>query len=106
MSLGTFNRAGDHRTPAEQDWMDTIVAMGCIVCRNLAANGEPGPDGKPIVGRSPAEVHHLKVGIWTSLRAPHVISIALCPSHHRQGGQGVAYHSGPGIWESLYGTQL
>lgn len=40
-----------------------------------------------------------------SQRASHFHTIPLCPTHHRAGGFGVAYHAGPRQFEKLYGTE-
>lgn len=69
------------------------VALGCIVCRNLG------------YGETPAEAHHVRYLGSMGKRAPHKAILGLCPSHHRTGGRGVAYHAGAKAFESLYGTE-
>lgn len=53
-----------------------------------------------------AEIHHIREGQGMSQRAAHFLTVPLCPSHHRTGGEGVAFHAGPKRFEMLYGTEL
>jgi len=79
-------------TRLEREHMGRVAALGCIVCEDL---GYPG---------SPACVHHIhKQGL--SIRANHFDTIPLCPTHHQNGGFGVAIHAGRKTWESIYGTE-
>lgn len=77
----------------EKRHVSRVVAQGCIVCRNLG------------YGETPAEAHHVRYLGSMGKRAPHKAVMALCPAHHRTGGRGVAYHAGPALFESLYGTE-
>ena len=79
-------------TKAERDHMGAVAALGCVVCRNLG------------FGASPAEVHHIGNGTL-SKKASNYETIALCPSHHRNGGYGVAVHAGRKAFEANYGTE-
>lgn len=81
-------------TKSEKVWMSDITAMGCIVCRNLG------------YGESPAEVHHIKTGCGISQRSKDTNSIPLCPTHHRTGDYGVAFHAGPKVWQEQFGAEL
>lgn len=58
-----------------------LVAMGCWCC------------GKP------AQIHHLRKGAPKGGRAPWWRTIPLCPTHHTDGGPGVAVHAGTRIWK-------
>jgi len=79
-------------TKAESKHMDRIVALGCIVCLN---NG---------YFDTPAEIHH--IGNRTmGKRAGNDKVIPLCPIHHRNGGYGVAVHSGRTQWEVNFGDE-
>ena len=67
-----------------------VIALGCIVCG------------------APAELHHIRslaAGSGTGLKVTHFETIGLCPSHHRTGGYGIAFHAGPEIWEKTFGRQ-
>lgn len=81
-------------TKAEKRWVARVVGLGCVVCRNLG------------YGESPAEFHHLRFGMGAGQRMGNGIGIPLCPTHHRIGCRGVAYHAGPQTWEALYGSQI
>jgi hypothetical protein len=84
---------------AERNHLDAVASLGCIVCHNEG------------MGYAPAEIHHLKrnpetgAKLGMSQRASHYHTIPLCPTHHRAGGFGVAYHAGPRQFEKLYGTE-
>lgn len=86
-------------TTAERIHLGRVAALGCIVCRLQG------------LGDAPAEVHHLKRNPETGAhlgmgqRASHFHTIPLCPTHHRAGGFGVAYHAGPRQFEANYGTE-
>lgn len=81
-------------TKAEKAYLNRLVEMGCIVCKNLG------------YGASPAHVHHIRTGIGMGQRASNYDTIPLCPTHHQHGGIGVAIHAGQKTWEALYGTEL
>ncbi|WP_234262278.1 Ref family recombination enhancement nuclease [Klebsiella aerogenes] len=88
-----MSRKRTHKTKAEQQHLDRVAALGCIVCRNLG------------YGDTPAEIHHCCSGTGTAVRASHFRTIPLCHTHHRTGGHGVALHAGQKTWESIYGTE-
>ena len=80
-------------TKEEQEWMDAIVQLGCIVCRLYMGV------------KSPAEVHHIngktKVG-------GHLETIPLCPAHHRLGHSNDRYvsrHPYKAQFIERYGTE-
>lgn len=79
-------------TAAESAYIGRVVAAGCIVCRNLG------------YGETSAEAHHIGNGTMGK-RASNSEVIALCPSHHRYGGYGVAVHAGRKAFEARYGTE-
>lgn len=70
-----------------------IAEMGCIVCLREG------------LGKSPAEVHHIRAGQGMGQRADDTEAIPLCPLHHRLGGHGVAFHAGPRAFERRFGTE-
>lgn len=74
--------------------MAKVAAVGCIVCRQLG------------YGETPAVVHHLKEECGASQRQSDFLTIPLCPTHHTDGGPGVAYHAGIQQFERMYGTEL
>ncbi|KAA0089335.1 hypothetical protein CIW54_07670 [Paraburkholderia sp. T12-10] len=80
-------------TVAEREHMGIVAGLCCIVCRNLG------------YGESPAEVHHVRYLAGGGQRSGNMDTIGLCPMHHRLGGYGVAFHSGPAIWQEKYGTE-
>ena len=69
---------GRAKSKREKDFISSIVAIGCIVCRNCGENDVP------------AEFHHITSGMNTR---DHERGIPLCPLHHRLGGYGVAVHA-------------
>jgi len=86
------------RTPTqeEREWMDAIVASGCIACRldSLPAKGLP------------CAVHHILSG---GRRMGHLFTLPLCdPGHHQNGGQfGItSRHPWKAQFEAKYGTEL
>lgn len=74
--------------------MGRVAALGCIVCRQLG------------YGYSPARVHHIKEECGAGQRQSDYLTIPLCPTHHTDGGPGVAYHAGFRQFERIYGTEL
>lgn len=80
-------------TASDKRHIARTVELCCVVCRN---------DG---LGDTPAEAHHVRYLAGAGMRAPHKAVIPLCPTHHRTGGRGVAYHAAPGTFESAYGTE-
>jgi hypothetical protein len=83
------------RTPtkAEREWMDAIVAYGCIACRI---------DGN---GFRPAAVHHIVRG---NRRIGHLFTLPLCdPGHHQNGAQFgmTSRHPWKAQFEQKYGSE-
>lgn len=83
------------RTPtkAEREWLDAIVAYGCIACRI---------DGSGIV---PPAVHHILRG---GLRMGHLFTLPLCdPGHHQNGAASgkVSRHPWKARFERRYGSE-
>jgi len=81
------------KTKAEREHLAKVAALGCIVCRNAGHHD------------TPAEIHHIRAGQGLK-RASHFHVIPLCPTHHRLGGHGVAFHAGRFVWESFYGLEV
>ena len=79
-------------TKAEREHMGAVAALGCVVCRNLG------------FGATPAEVHHIGNGA-IGKKASNFETIGLCPTHHRNGGHGVAVHAGRKAFEANFGTE-
>jgi len=79
-------------TVAEQDWMDRIVQLNCIVCR-IEGN------------QSPAVVHHILKG---GRRIDHFHTIPLCPAHHNSGlynKRVISRHPWARAFRAKYGTE-
>ena len=87
-------RKKHHKTKSEQQHLDRVAALCCVVCKNLGY-----PD-------SPAGIHHVRTGQGGAQRASHFETLPLCAAHHQDGGYGVAYHAGSKIWQQNYGTEL
>ena len=81
------------KNKAEKTHLSRVAGLGCIVCKNLK------------LGETPAELHHIRTGHGIGPRADNFKVIPLCPSHHRQGGYGIAIHAGRQAWENNYGTE-
>jgi len=73
---------------AEREYLSRVAAMGCVICRR------------------PAEIHHLLTTKAMGKKASHYDVIPLCPDHHRNGGHGVAIHSGIKTWEANFNTEF
>ena len=79
------------RTPKRTrdfEYLAKVRALGCCIC-----------------GRD-AEAHHIRSGYGTSQRASDLEAIPLCPKHHREGPEGVAFHAGPRRWQTIAGDEL
>ena len=59
-----------------------LVALGCACC-----------------GARDPEVHHIRRGTGTGLRAPWWRTLPLCQTHHTSGGLGIAVHGGERAWQ-------
>ena len=79
-------------TRAEKEHMARVVSLGCLACRQEGFED------------SSAEIHHIRSGQGRK-RASHQETLPLCPSHHRTGGYGVAFHAGPKVWQQKYGSE-
>lgn len=80
-------------TVEERQWMDAIVAYGCMACRI---------DGRGIV---PPCVHHILRG---GRRMGHLFTLPLCPGHHQDGTGApgmVARHPYKARFEQRYGSE-
>lgn len=88
-----MSRKSTYKTKAENKHLARVAALGCIVCKNLGHED------------TPAEIHHCSKGTGQAVRADNYHVIPLCAIHHRQGGHGVAIHSGRKTWEQKYGTE-
>mgnify|MGYP003143239513 FL=1 len=82
---------------AEKEWMDKICQVGCIVC------------WKEMDVYSPAEPHHIVSGSLNPRgRKDHMLTIPLCPAHHRfnlNNDQCVSRHYYKAEFEKRYGTE-
>lgn len=81
-------------TAAERRHMDRVAGLGCVVCLNLGYED------------SPAEIHHIKHQTGIGRKSSNFEVLPLCPLHHRNGGYGIAFDAGRGLWEHKYGSQL
>ena len=80
-------------TKLEEQWVDAIVQIRCIVCY---MRGFPG---------TPAEVHHILDG---GRRIGHLDTLPLCsPGHHRNGDgrHKISRHPNKARFEEAYGTE-
>lgn len=80
-------------TKAEKLHLSRVAELGCLICKNLK------------LGETPAEIHHVRTGQGVGQRADNFKVIPLCPTHHRQGGHGIAIHAGRQTWENNFGTE-
>lgn len=71
-------------TKAEKSHMESVRALGCIICGGVAA------------------VHHALTGMGG--RKNHMKVLPLCWTHH-QGPDGIHTLSRK-VWQALYGTEL
>jgi hypothetical protein len=71
----------------EKEYINRVAELGCIICR------------------MPAEIHHLRTGMGLGMRNDYKNAIPLCPTHHRTGGHGVAYHAGRLAFEENFGSE-
>ena len=77
-------------TKAEKAYMSEQAEAGCILCRHLG------------LGATPAEIHPLRSGMGAGQRNSNLMTIPLCPEHHR-GNTG--YHGlGRRAFEREYGV--
>jgi hypothetical protein len=88
-----MKRRAKSKTKAERERMSAVAALSCVVCRNEG------------LGESPAELHHPRFLAGGGQRSSHMDVIGLCAMHHRLGGYGTAFHSGPDIWQQRFGTE-
>ena len=79
---------------SKKAYLNRVAALGCVVCRNLG------------YGATPAQIHHIRHGAGMGQRNSDLLVIPLCPSHHTDGGKGVAIHAGQQAFEALYGSEL
>jgi hypothetical protein len=52
-------------------YMSRVAELGCSLCQVIG------------YGPTPAEVHHLREGVGMAQRNSDVLTIPLCPEHHR-----------------------
>ena len=58
-------------TAASKRHLDRIADIGCILCLHLQ------------LGKTPAEIHHIREGQGGAQRASDFLAVPLCPEHHR-----------------------
>lgn len=80
-------------TAAARRHYGILAALPCVIC-----------------GRRPVTIHHIKeredgTFLGAGMRSSYIECIPLCPTHHQDGGHGVAYHAGPRAWVARYGSQ-
>jgi len=71
----------------EKQYLDKVAALGCLICK------------------SPAEIHHLRMGMGMGQRNDYLHAIPLCPVHHRTGNYGTAIHAGQKAFEKNFGSE-
>ena len=81
------------KTKAEQQHMDKVASLGCIICKK---------EGNDL---SPAELHHIRDVTITGIgqRASHFQVIPLCVAHHRIGKE--AFHYSKKNFDTKWGSQ-
>lgn len=72
-------------TKSEKAYLGRVAALGCLIC-----------------GRQ-AQVHHIREGQGTSMRASHFLTIPLCLDHHTGP---LSIHGSKRQFENLYGSEL
>ena len=72
-------------TKVEQDHMDAVRALGCLICGRYA------------------QIHHVTGHAYGSRSNLRVLP--LCADHHQNNAYGHALHNGTKTFESNYGTQ-
>jgi hypothetical protein len=93
-TLRTVSPSRKKRTPAESAHLSSVVALGCLACRNFG------------YGYVPAVPHHIRDGKQGGrLKASDYETLPLCPEHHTDGDIGVALHSGAATWQRIHGHQ-
>ena len=78
---------------SDRTHLSRVADIGCIACINIGYQD------------TPAEIHHIRAGQGMGQRSKHKKAIPLCPTHHRTGGHGVAFHAGKETWQRQHGTE-
>jgi len=76
-------------TAAGERHMGRVAALGCILCDHLC------------LGKTPAQVHHVREDQGGAQRASDFLTVPLCPEHH-QGKTGL-HGLGTKAFERTYG---
>jgi len=58
-------------TKDEKRHLSAVAELGCAVCRRMGYEG------------TPAEIHHKRAGTGAGRRSSNMLTIRLCPEHHR-----------------------
>ena len=58
-------------TKDEKKHLNAVAELGCAVCRRMGYEG------------TPAEIHHKRAGTGAGRRSSNMLTIPLCPEHHR-----------------------
>ena len=74
-------------TKAEKEHLNRVAELGCIICHQ------------------PAEIHHPRFLAGMGQKSSNYKVIPLCPTHHRNGGYGTAFHAGKKAFEQNFGTE-
>ena len=77
-------------TKAEQLHKDKLAQLGCMACKRLHGEHEPGS----------VELHHLRMGGWG--KGDYKTLIPLCYRHHM--GIGGIHYMGTKAFDEHYGT--
>ena len=80
-------------TKAEERHLSAVAGLGCLICLKMGY-----PD-------SPAEIHHIRTIQGERVIRNHAYVLPLCPTHHRLGGWGIAFHAGSREWQRIHGTE-
>lgn len=77
-------------TAEERRHMSRIAEQGCVLCAYLG------------LGETRAEIHHLRHGMGAGQRNSNLMTIPLCPEHHR--GRTGFHGMGRRAFEREYGV--
>lgn len=79
---------------SEKEHLAAVADLGCIACRLIGFID------------TPAEIHHVRNGMGAGQRNDNFHVLPLCPTHHRYGPHGTAFHAGRRAFEARFGTEI
>lgn len=81
------------RSKNNQEWLDNVSRLGCIVC------------ALHLDVFSPALIHHIRTWRGKRISRDDKFVLPLCHEHHNGGKKGVAFHASEKLWKKNYGSQ-